>query len=243
MPNNQFHNAISAPRFNRYLAACNNNHLRAEKLYRANIRLAQQLYAVIGIFEVVLRNSIDQHFTKLKGEFWLEEAVEPGGFLDVTGCEDAFHNVHDAIFKLKEEYTHERLIAKLTLGFWVYQFAAKEYAAAGSTLIAIFMNRPFNTNQKKIFQNLIRVNEIRNRIAHYEPLCFEKNEISTEKIEKRYSLIIESLRWMGYDPAELLYQIDKTEKAITMIKAMKKYNNWRIDNFWDFISKFGIEVK
>lgn len=245
MPNNQFHTAISAPRFNRYLNACDNNRLKAEMLYRANIRLSQQLYAVIGLFEVILRNTIDRHFIKLKGEFWLEEAVEPGGFLDNPGCEDAFHNVHDAIFKLQEEYTHERLIAKLTLGFWVYQFAAKEYAAAGSTLINIFVNRPFNTKQKKIFQSLIKINEIRNRIAHHEPLCFDKakGEISTEKIERRHETIIELLQWLGCDPVKVLYRIDKTEKAITVIKAIKKYQDGWIINFWYFVSKFGMTIK
>lgn len=131
MSNNQFHTAISTHRFNRYLIACNNNRNKAELLYRTNIRLSQELYAIIGLFEVILRNSIDRHYTQIKGEFWLEDAVEPGGFLDGFGCEDSFHNVQEAIFRLQNKYTHDGLIAQHTFGFWVYLFAPKQYAAAG----------------------------------------------------------------------------------------------------------------
>lgn len=83
MPNSQFHTAISEPRYNRYLAACGNKQ-RALKLYRANINLSQELYGVIGVFEIVLRNSIDRHMMERHGSFWLEDAVSGGGYLDLN---------------------------------------------------------------------------------------------------------------------------------------------------------------
>lgn len=217
MPNSQFHTAISTPRFNRFLAACGNNRERAERLYRANLRLSQKMYAVIGLFEVVLRNSIDRHYRYLKGHDWLVDAVSEGGYLDIsTGCEDSFHCVQDAIFRLNVNYTHDRLIAKLSLGFWTYQFAAKEFAAAGSNLLEILANRPKGTRQKTVFQHLIRINEIRNRIAHYEPICFEGSTtvISTAKVKRRYNLIIELLKWLGCNPEEILKDVDEVEQAI-----------------------------
>ncbi|MBL7760245.1 MAG: hypothetical protein JNK08_06075 [Sediminibacterium sp.] len=225
MPNNQFHTAISTHRFNRYLIACNNNRNKAELLYRTNIRLSQELYAIIGLFEVILRNSIDRHYTQIKGEFWLEDAVEPGGFLDGFGCEDSFHNVQEAIFRLQNKYTHDGLIAQHTFGFWVYLFAPKQYAAAGNTLLNAFVNRPYGTKQKDILQNLIRINETRNRVAHYEPICFDHKEISTQKIRKRYRLVIEMLRWLGCDHRKILYRLDRVENTIALIEDIKKYKN------------------
>ena len=56
---NQFEAAISIPRLDKYKTACSGNTRIAQKLYRANIRLSQKMYAVIGLFEVVLRNCID----------------------------------------------------------------------------------------------------------------------------------------------------------------------------------------
>jgi hypothetical protein len=121
--NDKLHTAISLPRFSRYYIACNNNRRRALQLYRANIILSEKLYATIGMFEVILRNSIDRHFTSIKGACWLEDAVQPGGYLEVNdGCEDSFHGVQEAIQKLGPAYSHEALISKQTFGFWTYLF-------------------------------------------------------------------------------------------------------------------------
>src|SRR5581483_2142517 len=146
MLNSQFHTAISLQRFHRYFSACGNNRQRAEKLYRMNLRLSQKMYAVIGMFEIILRNSIDRHFIATKGLSWLEDAVAPNGYLAVSpGCEYSLHTVQEAIQKLGTEHTHDKLVTKLTLGFWTYLFSKKEFAAAGSTLLQIFPNRPHGT--------------------------------------------------------------------------------------------------
>jgi hypothetical protein len=141
----------------------------------------------------------------------------PGGYLDIsTGCEDSFHAVQEAIHKLGLEYTHDSLIAKLTFGFWAYHFSKKEFAASGSTLLQIFPKRPHGVRQKDVFKNLIRINDTRNRIAHYEPICFDKSTgiISSISIQRRYDLIVEILSWLGYDPKKLLFGIDGVQKTI-----------------------------
>lgn len=223
MPNSQLYTAISSQRFNRYLLTCSNNRKKAEKLYRLNLRLSQKMYAVIGLFEVILRNSIDRHFNSLKGALWLEESVMQNGYLDVSpGCEDSFHTVQEAIQKLGIDYSHDKLIAKLTFGFWAYQFSKKEFAAAGSTLLQIFPNRPHGTRQKDVFKSLIRINDIRNRIAHYEPICFDKSTgtVSSDLIQRRYNLIIEMLYWLGCNPRKILYGIDGVQKIIHEINEL-----------------------
>ena len=167
MPNSQLHTAISQPRYARYLTACG-EHSRALELYKANIALSQQLYGIIGIFEIILRNSIDRHMAAKKGANWLEDAVDNGGYLDISPrCEDSYHSVQEAIYKLGAQYTHDRLIAKLTFGFWTYQFAPKEFAASGSTLLEIFPKRPFGTKQKQIFQSLITISAIRKALMGF----------------------------------------------------------------------------
>lgn len=224
MPNTRFDTAISQPRFARYLYACHNNKDKALELYRGNIELSRQMYGVLGIFEIILRNSIDRHFLLLKGDEWLAQTVSDGGYFDSSpGCEDSFHYVQEAIYKLNKEYTHDRLIAKMSFGFWVYQFARHEYAAAGNTLINIFVNRPFGTPQKQIYHSLLKINDIRNRIAHHEPICFdkEKNCISTEMVRKRYALVLELLTWLGCNSYQILYEIDRVLDAIRSIETIK----------------------
>ncbi|WP_133053869.1 CAAX protease [Niastella yeongjuensis] len=186
-----------------------------------------------GLFEVILRNSIDRHLITKKGNNWLADAVQPGGYLDIApGCEDAYHNIQEGIHRLSLNFTHDRLISKLTFGFWTYHFAAKEFAAAGSTLLEIFPNRPFGTRQKTIFQNLIKVNDLRNRIAHHEPICFDKTSgtISTNYAEKRYNIIVELLYWLGCNPQKILYGIDGVPKAIANILEIRPSNLSKINN-------------
>jgi hypothetical protein len=223
MPNTNLHTAISPLRFNRYLAACGNSRIRALKLYRANLRLSEKMYSVLGVFEVILRNSIDRHFSSTKGTTWLEDAALPDGYLyDSPGCEVSLHSVQEAIHKLGPEYSHDNLICTLTFGFWTYQFSRKEFAASGNTLLEIFPYRPYGTKQKDIFKNLVRINNTRNRIAHHEPVCFDKSvaAISTTGIQKRYDLVIQMLYWMGCTPAKILYGIDGVQKAINHINAI-----------------------
>jgi len=228
MPNRLFHTAVSSSRFNKYLNACGNNRRKARKLYRANLALSEKLYSVIGIFEVILRNSIDRHFKNLYGNTWLEDASAPGGFFDTSpGCGRSIHAIQTAIHKLGSNYTHDRLIAKLTLGFWVFQFSIKEYAAAGSTLLHIFTNRPFGTRQKDIFKKLISINELRNRIAHYEPICFNNKTgcISTEHTSQCYHTIIQLLEWLGCNASKILYGIDGVKKTTGEIDALGAYSS------------------
>jgi hypothetical protein len=217
------HTAISRPRFSRYCDACRGDERRAIKLYKANIALSQRMYAVVGMFEIILRNSIDRHFIALRGDTWLEDAVQTGGYLNVSpACEDSLHTVQEALQKLGTDYTHDALISKLTFGFWTYQFAKKQFAASGSSLLEIFPRRPIGTNQKTIFQNLIRINDMRNRIAHYEPLCFDKTtgNVSTALVLNRYKLINELLYWLGYNPKRILLGIDGVPQAISLVNAI-----------------------
>jgi hypothetical protein len=106
------------------------------------------------------------------------------------------------------------------LGFWTYQFANKEFAASGSTLLNIFPNRPFGTNKKQVFKKLIKINDVRNRIAHHEPICFEGNMISVDRTRRRYELILELLRWLGCNQRNILYGIDGVQKALNKINEI-----------------------
>jgi hypothetical protein len=230
-----FIEAISQPRFARYYAACNNDTSKALELYRANIVLSQEIYGIIGIFEVTLRNCIDHHLKKVHGTDWLATAVSKNGFLTTSrGCEETVNSVQYAIQKLGAGYSHDELIAQLSFGFWKYFFSKREYAASGNSLIRIFVNRPFGTNQKLIYQNLVKIVKLRNRVAHVEPVCFlnKESKISTTVVRKLYQLILEMLRWLGFDPKELLHENDHVNEAIRAIENLKEN---RLKRFIDYI--------
>lgn len=222
MAYNQYENWLSPARLGKYLAACSNRRGKAMLLYRANIRLSQKLYAVIGLFEVVLRNNIDRHFIGGKGPSWLEDAVADGGYLDVPVCENAYHSVQEALFRLDKKYDHDSLIAALTLGFWTNVFGKHEYPASGNTVLSIFVNRPAGTNYKAVFKLLQKLNILRNRIAHHEPLCFDAvGAISTAMVTRRYALIKDLFHWLGCDHRLLLYGVDGVQGEIDFINRLQ----------------------
>jgi hypothetical protein len=206
----------------KYLMACKEDVRKASSLYKANIRLSQKLYVVIGIFEITLRNCIDNHFLRSKGPEWLANSVaEMHGYLNYPGCEKSYHSVQEGIHQLNINYTHNCLLTSMSFGFWTHQFSRKEYAASGNTLLDIFINRPKGINQKVTLDNLRKINILRNRIAHYEPICFnEFGFISTAMTIKRYTLIKDLLHWLGYNPRHLFYGLDGVQKEIDFINRL-----------------------
>lgn len=223
-----FESLISSPRCFRYVAACANDTKKAMTLYRANLRLSQEIFSVLAIFEIVLRNKTDQHYRSIfqptiGNDEWLLHASNPGGYLTTHGCQKSLQSVQTALQDLynRNGYTHDKLVAELMFGFWRFQFAAKEFMAAGSSLHHIFPNRPTGTNHTDVFKKLGFINKIRNRIAHHEPICFgPANTISTAYAINHYHAIIELFQWMGIDSSDLLYGIDKVQKEVAFIDSL-----------------------
>ena len=130
-------------------------------------------------------------------------------------------NIQDVILKLGFAYNPDKAIAELTFGFWTYQFASKQFAAGGSTLLNIFPARPLGINHTGIFKKLSSINRIRNRIAHHEPICFGTPfSISTAYCNQKYSQLVDILRWMDIDTASLLYGVDHVPHEIAFIKSI-----------------------
>jgi hypothetical protein len=222
MTYSEFEKVISVPRLQKYLDACNGNTKTAMKLYRSNIRLSQKIFAVMSIFEVVLRNSINTHYKKFKGSNWLADAIDNStGYLNAPGCEHSLHSINEIIQNLGINYTHDKVLAALSFGFWTFQFGSKEYAAAGNTLLSAFPARPYNTHKKIIFKRLLSINKFRNRIAHHEPICFTAiGTVSTNYVLTKYNQIIELITWLGIDSKRLLFGIDGVRKEIDFINRL-----------------------
>ena len=212
---NDFSNIVSAARMNRYLISVNGNSRKAMTLYRENLRLSQELFTVISCFEIALRNKIDEHYTTQLGNNWLQVSVGRGGIFDTQNCDKTRKIIMKTIRKLGTNINHNKLVAALDFGFWRHLFASPQYRAGGTTLLQIFPAKPRSTssvqyNQAYVFNKLTDINEIRNRIAHHEPICFRPRTTikDTTYTQQHYSYIHELFRWMQIDEASLLYGLD-----------------------------------
>jgi hypothetical protein len=74
-----FERLVSIPRIAKYLAASGNNTRKAMTLYRANIRLSTEMFSILCLFEVALRNAIDIHYRGILSNNWLRDATQSGG--------------------------------------------------------------------------------------------------------------------------------------------------------------------
>ena len=67
------------------------------------------------------------------------------------------------------------------------------------------------------------INNLRNRIAHHEPICFGNPVcIDTSYAHNRYNRIMELFRWMDIDGASLLYGLGHVDNACNQIDALLK---------------------
>jgi hypothetical protein len=221
-----FQKVMSEARLSRYLHACGNTK-KAMTLYRLNLRLSQEMFTVISCFEIALRNRIDSHFTAMLGKDWLREAVTKGGFFDTPKCRLTALNINDSLSKIKQNYSHNKLVAELGFGFWRYMFASNQYAATGKTLLQVFPGKPTSTasvqyNQTYVFNQLIQINNIRNRIAHHEPICFQPGSSAKDSTYARqqYNQIKQLFQWMGISESALLYGLDHINTVCNQIDAI-----------------------
>ena len=213
-----FERAVSKPRLNRYLTAYNGDWKQAQRLYLANLRVSQELYAVISVFEVALRNAIDDHYkqrfmTTDGSSEWLRTQSGVSGFLSnvalAKGGFQSRENVKKVIANLGAHYTHDKVVSELSFGFWKYMFATKEFAAAGSTLLRIFVARPHGVNHTNVYNRLDAINRLRNRVAHHQPVCFDKmGNVSLDTTLQAYNYMLDILAWLGFNTKILLRGID-----------------------------------
>lgn len=209
-----FAQVINPVRMNRYLLACNGNSKKAMTLYRKNLQLTQELFTIISCFEVALRNIIDAKCTTVFGNNWLKDNVAIGGIFDNSKCVSTKTIINDAIKKL-HSYSHFKLVASLGFGFWRYMFAKNNYNATNKILLQVFPSKPTSTpvlqyNNTYVFDQLAKLNDIRNRMAHHEPICFLPGQPikDTNYARQHYNLILQLFQWMQIDEGALLYGLD-----------------------------------
>ena len=145
-------------------------------LYRKNLSLCQELFTLISCFEVALRNRIDRHYSAPRGNNWLRDSITPGGMFDTRNTSRTQRLINDCLNRLNK-YAHPKLVAEMDFGFWRYLFAQPQFYAAGQTLLQVFPAKPTSTpvmqyNHSYVFNQLGHINDLRNRIAHHEPICF-----------------------------------------------------------------------
>ena len=225
-----FEQIISGERMSRYVAACGGDTRKAMTLYRYNIELSLSVFAIIGYFEVALRNAIDKQLTVNLGSEWLKDSVMANGIFTNPILAKTQSIILFAYNKLQRNaaYSHTKLLAEMEFGIWKYMFSPLQYRMTGRNLLQVFPNRPRSSAQAQynpsyIFNELDKINTLRNRIAHHEPICFpmQSNIIYTDYILNEYHKMMVLLQWMGIDHNKFLYGLDHVQQVCAKIDKLK----------------------
>lgn len=115
----------------------------------------------------------------------------------------------------------------MEFGFWKYMFSNPQFRLSGRVLLKAFVNKPrssrnLNIDNTYIFNELDYINNIRNRIAHHEPICFDiQGNIDTYYVLSRYDKMIRLFAWLGIDCTAFLYGLDHVKQVCDKINILR----------------------
>lgn len=201
--------AFSSARLNKYLVACGGDTKAALILYHNNVKLCQKFYGLLNIFEVVLRNAINEHYRKyLNDDDWIRNQLEPSGVLGNHPQRQTITKIINDL-DLDYRYTNDRVVSSVSLGFWTHLFSRKPFLLGGQSLLSIFPAKTKGVGQRAIYNELQIIKSFRNRIAHHEAICFNVFGVkSTAHAKEVYGLVIKYIQFLGYSESHLFYGFD-----------------------------------
>lgn len=217
---------FSSQRYGRYLNAAGNNNIKAERLYNANIRLAQAFHPILSQFEVVLRNSLNATLSKhFADPDWIIN--QKAGFMRDNSLRNSHYFLKSCIQKTENKLmrrvipiTSGKIIADHTFGFWLAFFLSHHYSLVGGQPIHIFAHKPVTENRASIYGKLDDIKNFRNRVNHCEPLCFIGHNIDCSLAldirVKLYSLV----EWIDPQMVPFFESVDNIRSKTTHIMSI-----------------------
>ena len=192
---NTFHalrRAFSPERMQTYLDAAGGDHGDALQLYARNAQLGAAFHGPLQALEVALRNAMHARLKERYGSQWY---TNPAAGLD-SHAHDSMANV---LRRGAGVPTADQFVASMSLGFWVRLVGRGGWVNGGRkadydrTLWRPAIHRAFPGHpRRKVQQRLDSLRQLRNRIAHHEPIV-------GWDLNKDHDDLLETLGWISSD--------------------------------------------
>lgn len=173
--------------------------------YLFNIEICKSLYPLINIFEVTLRNSIDESLTNFCGTQKWETLLQ----LNKNETQ-AINTALQSLSRKKKSLSHGRLIAELNMGFWTALLGNRysQFSFQYAIIKGAFKNCPKSQrNQKKLHLLLDDIRHTRNRIAHHERIIHWKD------LQKKHSDLLNLIKFLNNDSYKMALSLDTFDKV------------------------------
>ena len=154
--------ALSRDRLSRYRRWTRGDEVLSLELYALNVAVSEAFYTSLHILEITLCNAVHNRLTEAHGRRWFSQE-------DVITDRYQRQKVRDAVAKSGLESSDGKVIAELTFGFWTALFGRTNAVLWGQDLRKIFAPE-VPLRRKHIARRLNDIRNLRNRIAHHEPI-------------------------------------------------------------------------
>jgi hypothetical protein len=203
---------FSTERMQDYFKAHPGNLDKAMLHYQCNLQISEAFYPCISVLEIALKNALNQQLIR---KF---NCLEWYTYLPKTpGLKNLYREIIKAEKQLSrrgEIKTPAKIVAELTLGFWVRLFNAEYEMILWKDLRRAFPNLTKSQRQRKnVSPPLNHFRNLRNRIFHHEPICW-----SFSLIKKEHDEIIQTLGWINHDLPEWIKAIDRFEEVLEEVQ-------------------------
>lgn len=207
-----FEKVFSEKRMERYFILYPNDESRAVKHYQSNIKLTEAFYTSLSVLEVALRNALSRELKTMTGrdDWYAIFANTPG----LTNLNKYITQATKQIAGRHEQITTSKIIAELTLGFWVSLLNAEYERLLWKDLRRAFPYIPKKDRKRKnVSAPLNRFRAFRNRVFHNESICW-----NMKKVQEIHDELLLVLEWINKDLPEWLTEIDRFENVQEQIK-------------------------
>lgn len=203
-------------KYRRYKATTFND-LETVQRYLYNIEISTELNKAIHILEVVLRNQLSHEWNRFLD--CTEWPMNKQGIPMTSKFQRMHTKINEAISRAGGSHKNGKVIAELSFGFWVHLFDSK-FDVQNIKLIQRILplrndwNKALTLEIKKIRNDFQLINELRNRVAHHEPIFHQKD------LDQKYDLIVK--------------YISEINPACLALVPQYKFREWR-KNKWQGI--------
>ncbi|MBO9632499.1 MAG: Abi family protein [Chitinophagaceae bacterium] len=217
---------ISRPRLDKFRIATGNSVVKAEQLYHINLRVSRSFYPILHMFELALRNSINENLALYfsnpqwiiheKDRFMSAPSLGASGYYLKRSVEDAESFVTGKYGSVSAG----RIISCQHFGFWTRLFDLLHWRLINGNLIRCFPARPRDVNRRVVSSMLNRIRGFRNRVYHNEPICFSGSHLNFDMVHSIREEIYTILRWMDEDLAIYIQHFDDIDAEIARIQDL-----------------------
>ncbi|SRR6266481_2762083 len=175
---------LTLPRLTRYLAFTNGDRQKAIQLYEYNTRLSKAMFGIIQPLEIAFRNVVNRALVSGLGRpDWYVAGILAGPELV------SIDKARQSLYQWRKKETPDRIVAELTFGFWVRLLSnGYEQSLWGPHLRRCFPYGP-KPDRKLLQKRFLKIRDLRNRVAHHEPIFFMN-------LETEYVRVLTALEWI-----------------------------------------------